>query len=76
MGAHSVAQVKAHLSAILEAVERGEEVVITKRGKAIARIRPEPPFTTGIDWATIDAFRESLRKGPASVARLRKQARY
>jgi|GEM_PF-2651579 len=32
---------KTHLSAWLARVEAGEEVIITKRGKAVARIIPE-----------------------------------
>ncbi len=31
-------EAKTHLSALLEKVRRGEEVVITKRGKAVARL--------------------------------------
>ncbi len=76
MGAYTVAEVKAHLSAILEAVANGEEVVVTKRGKPVARILPEKQNPTTIDWAKIDAFRNSLRKGKASVSILRKQVRY
>jgi prevent-host-death family protein len=76
MGAYTVAEVKAHLSAILEAVANGEEVVVTKRGKPVARILPEKQNLATIDWAKIDAFRNSLRKGKASVSQLRKQARY
>lgn len=38
MQTFSVADAKAHLSEILNAVMAGEEVVITKRGKPIARI--------------------------------------
>lgn len=37
-----VAQAKAQLSALLERVEAGEEIVIARRGKAIARLIPEP----------------------------------
>lgn len=33
---------KTHLSAILKRVECGEEVIITRRGKLIARINPVP----------------------------------
>lgn len=33
-------EAKTHLSALLEEVERGEEVVITRHGKAIARLVP------------------------------------
>ncbi len=36
-----VAQAKAHFSALLALVESGEEVVISRRGKAIARLVPE-----------------------------------
>ena len=32
---------KAHLSRLLDEVERGETIVITRRGRAIARIIPE-----------------------------------
>ncbi|MSQ59148.1 MAG: type II toxin-antitoxin system prevent-host-death family antitoxin [Betaproteobacteria bacterium] len=76
MGAYSVAEVKAHLSAILEAVRNGEEVIITKRGKPVARILPESQNEKKIDWAKIDAFHVTLRKSKASVPSLRKRARY
>lgn len=32
--------VKTHLSALIERVERGEEIVITKRGAVVARLVP------------------------------------
>lgn len=38
-----IAHAKAHLSALLERVEAGEEIVIARRGKAIARLVPERP---------------------------------
>jgi prevent-host-death family protein len=38
----SVAEAKARFSAVLAQVEAGEEVVITRRGVAIARIVAEP----------------------------------
>ena len=37
-----IAKAKAQLSALLERVEAGEEIVIARRGKAIARLIPEP----------------------------------
>ncbi len=76
MGAFSVAEVKAHLSAILDAVENGEEVIITKRGRPVARILREDRAPTSVDWATIDAFRERLRKTKASVPAMRKSGRF
>jgi prevent-host-death family protein len=33
---------KAHLSALLDAVERGETIAITRHGRRIARITPDP----------------------------------
>jgi prevent-host-death family protein len=38
MRSFSVAQAKAHLSALLDAVESGEEVEITRRGVPVARL--------------------------------------
>ena len=34
----SVADAKTHLSRILERVEEGEEIILTRRGRAVARI--------------------------------------
>jgi prevent-host-death family protein len=34
-------EAKAHLASLLDAVERGETIVITRHGKSIARIVPE-----------------------------------
>jgi prevent-host-death family protein len=36
----SVAEAKAHLSEILNRVESGESIVITRRGKAVANVTP------------------------------------
>ena len=35
-----VFEAKTHLSSLLERVERGEEVLITRHGKAVARLVP------------------------------------
>jgi len=35
-------EAKTHFSELLERAERGEEIVITKRGKAVARLIPMP----------------------------------
>ena len=40
MGAFSVAEAKAQLSAIIEMVEAGETVTITKRGKPVVKMIP------------------------------------
>jgi prevent-host-death family protein len=40
MSTVTLAEAKTHLSHLLDQVEAGEEVVITRRGQAIARITP------------------------------------
>lgn len=39
-----VAEAKAHFSELLKAVEAGEEVVITRRGRAVARLSSQKPL--------------------------------
>ena len=57
----SVAQAKAHLSQLLSKVEAGEEMQITRRGRVIARVVPEPkggkaaPFDFDVLAAFVDA---------------------
>ncbi len=62
MGAYSVAEAKAHLSALLEQVARGEEVTLTKRGKPVARIVPaeQLPVKPKIDLVALRKFRSTL----------------
>jgi prevent-host-death family protein len=57
-------EAKTHLSALLEKVSRGEEVLITRRGKAVARLVP----------ADADAVGRG-RAAAAKLLALRKDAR-
>ena len=41
----NIREAKTHLSKLLEAVESGEEVIITRSGKPIARLSAVPPET-------------------------------
>jgi prevent-host-death family protein len=44
MGSVNVHEAKTHLSRLLEKVAAGEEIVISKRGKPVARLCPiDPP---------------------------------
>jgi prevent-host-death family protein len=52
----SVAQAKAHLSELLNRVEAGEEVIITRRGKPVARIQAEQAQPKG-PLPSLAAFR-------------------
>ena len=77
----NVAQAKAQLSALLDAVESGEDVEITRRGVPVARLtRAERP-AAGFD---LDAFLASTTEQPlhtgsdaaALLEELREGARY
>jgi prevent-host-death family protein len=57
-------QAKTHLPELLERVQKGEHITITKRGKPVAELRP----ITGVDR---DAVQEALARVDASRARLR-----
>ena len=76
----SVAEAKAHLSKLLDRVERGEEIVITRRGKPVARMSAHQPPRQPIDWAKIDAIRESMPFQEESagefIRRMRDEERY
>ena len=57
----SVAEAKSHLSALLDAVQAGEEIIITRRGKVIARLQPERPNTP--DFSTFRRHRGAWKEG-------------
>jgi len=51
MGRINLAEAKAGLSALLDSVEAGEEVVITRRGRSVARqIRESDGEAASGDW--------------------------
>lgn len=71
MGAYSVADAKARLSEILKQVEAGRTVTITKRGRPIASIVPaQQGQKKAINWAAIEALRQTLPRSRTSAARL------
>lgn len=53
----NLAQAKARLSELLDKVELGEEVVITRHGKAVAHIRPAFPPKKPLPLEKLAAFR-------------------
>lgn len=48
----SVAEAKSHLSELLKAVEEGETIAITRRGRPVASLSPvrSAPRAVDIDW--------------------------
>lgn len=68
----TVADAKSHLSALLAEVEAGEEVVITRRGKPVARLVPEPP-AHGFDWSDLRDWVSAAPAPGLTVAEMREQ---
>ncbi len=62
MGAFSIAEAKAQLSAIVSMVENGESITITKRGIPVVKIVPlnAVPVKPKMDLEKLRAFRATL----------------
>ena len=71
----TVAQAKARLSAILTHVERGGEVLITRRGQPVARLSRVQKPREPIDFAGIDALRERQPMAKEPTLKLLRQMR-
>jgi prevent-host-death family protein len=56
----NLAQAKARLSELLDKVEAGEEVVITRHGRPVAHIRTATPAKRPLDIERLAAFRATL----------------
>ncbi len=79
----TLAEAKSHLSAVVDQVVAGEEIVITRRGRPVARIIPERVLPAADLAGTIDVLREfvlsqRLLPRPATevVREIRDGARY
>ena len=72
----SIADTKTHLSELLTRVESGEEIVITRRGKPVARLSSLESSRKAI--TTLDDFRRRQPKQKISASevllRLRKES--
>ena len=65
----NLAEAKAGLSALLDAVEAGEEVVITRRGRSVARlIRESDSDAESGDWVARLRRFHAHQQGPAGSA--------
>jgi antitoxin (DNA-binding transcriptional repressor) of toxin-antitoxin stability system len=65
----NLAEAKAGLSALLDAVEAGEEVVITRRGRSVARvIRETGDEAESADWVARLRRFHAHQPGPAGSA--------
>ena len=71
----SVAEAKAHLSELLEAVERGERVEITKRGKPVADLVPKEKARIPIDMEWLRSVTATMTPSRIDSADLIRQMR-
>lgn len=73
MSSVNLAVAKAHLSDLINRVEAGEEVVITRHGRPVARVVPATPVKLPVPLERLAELRKSLpaRKG-SSAKELRK----
>ncbi len=60
-------EAKTHLSALLDAVERGETIEITRHGKPIARLAPSVDARVANNRDVIDRMRAFARKNPTGM---------
>jgi len=58
-------QARTKLSDLLTAVERGETITITRRGRAVAQLTPPPPQEPG-PLPDLTEFRNSIKVKPGS----------
>lgn len=63
-------EAKTHLSQLLDRVEQGESLTITRNGKPVARLVPAAPVTAGGESLAerFRAFREKLRAEGVSIS--------
>jgi prevent-host-death family protein len=53
----SLAEAKTRLSELLDKVEAGEEVIVTRHGRPVAQIRPAPTAKKPLDFDKLAAIR-------------------
>jgi prevent-host-death family protein len=71
----SLVQAKAHLSELLDKVEAGEEVIITRHGRAVAHIHSVLPPKHPLRLDDLAAFRATMPRLRRPSAELLREAR-
>ena len=72
MATVSLAQAKAHLSELLDKVEAGEDIVITRHGRPVAHLSAATKQKVAPDLESLRVLRERLpRRGESSADVLR-----
>ncbi len=72
MSTATVRQLRNEYAKLLSRVESGEEVTITRRGKAVARLSPVPAQASGkVDWSQSAAFAPRRARPPLTARQTR-----
>lgn len=71
----SVAAAKAHLSSLIDRVAAGEELVITRRGRPVARLLAETPKKKSGPLPSMDVLRARSKYSPISGVELIRRMR-
>ncbi|HEX3810166.1 MAG TPA: type II toxin-antitoxin system prevent-host-death family antitoxin [Rhizomicrobium sp.] len=78
MSQHSVAETKNSLSELIDRAEKGEEIIVTRHGKPVAKITglkpaPKPITQEAIDWLDKHRVKGKMPKEDAGtfVSRMR-----
>lgn len=66
----SVAEAKSHLSSLIAEVATGDEILITRRGKPVARLIAEAP-AQGFDWSDLREWVSATPAPAMTVAQMR-----
>ncbi|MCI3132638.1 type II toxin-antitoxin system Phd/YefM family antitoxin [Phenylobacterium aquaticum] len=70
MDAINLADAKAHLSELVDRVEAGDSIEITRRGKRVARLTAVAAPRKAIDLAALQALTQALPHPPQTAADL------
>ena len=71
----SLAEAKSHLSELVDRVEAGDSISITRRGKPVARLTQAAPAPKAIDVALLKALTSSMPEQSQSAADLVREMR-
>lgn len=75
MSTYSVAEAKARMSELLDRAEKGEKVVISRRGHPVAELAPTKPVKPGVNFARLRALRAVMPKAKMPAGKLVRKMR-
>lgn len=64
MASYGVAEAKNNFTQLLDRVQEGEKITITRHGKPIAELSPTPRLTPEERWALMDELNDWSRRQP------------